>query len=1272
MALSNQLLSEFAKITNDKSKEQKNTTAYGEVIRVGSDSFVRIDGSELLTPFERTVTVKQGDRVRLKVENHSVTVTGNLSDPSYSSSDGESNHGKIEEFDIIISHKITTDEIYAITGYFEQIQAIIANIEELHAIYAEIEELKATYATIDHLNAEDMKVINAEIEKIKSEIIESGHISADDLDAVRAYFNNVQAYNADFVYVSAEVIKALKAELEELDVEHLNARYAQIDFANIGQAAINKLKANFADIDLANITVAAIDNLTAKMVNIDFATINQATIDSLKAKYAEIDFSNIGIAAIEKLFTDSGIIKDLIVEQGKITGELVGVTIKGDLIEGNTIKADKLVVLGEDGIYYKLNIDGLDHISTTEAAKFVLLTEEPDDWEENYKDYYKIVNNEYVHLSDANAPIFQTNTFYKLSSTYQNGLDGTNIIAQSVTADKIRVSDLVAFGATIGGFDIDTHSIHSHLKTSATSNAQGLYLNDSGEMAVGDANRFMKYFYDQATNTYKLEIKADSIKFDSGTKDLKQTINDMKSDIQDAQSALNLTIKSIQTQYAQNQDNTTAPTSGWSPNTPRWQQGYYIWAKNVVTFNDDTTREDNPVCITGNTGPQGNPGQSGTSSYTYVRYSENADGTNFIPNPTSTTSYIGIYTGTLSTAPSDKTAYTWSKYKGEQGPQGNPGQQGQPGSNGNGINSISYFYAVTTTQVAPAASSITSTTIPTMSSTNKYLWQKQVIDFTDSGVPDKTIVALIGIYGDRGQQGNPGQAGTSVTITSKSVMYTTSTSGTSIPSSGWQTSVPSVTLGQFLWSRTIVNYSDGNSTTSYSVAHAGTNGIDGDDGLGIKTIVEQYYLSTSNTTRSGGSWSTNMPQWEENKFIWMRMKIEWTYDGTTVYQTTYTDPFLAEALNTSHEEINNINNKINKWIQSVDVYYNTSDGLIAPVEGWVTNYPSGMRGKNLWIKNIVNYSDGTYSEMLPRCVDQFSSPTVPSVTLITQSEFPYNFQKSGDWYINTNQNQNSSTCQSTFRIYSSTGYAKLKVIYEQDSELYCDYLTINGVFTSGKSSGEVYINLSSGNNDIIIKYTKDGSVHTGTDTGRVRFEIAQKGLNNFYNQYYLSDSGTSITGGNWVNYVPTINDKTKYLWKRERMEWDTNAITYSDAYLINSCYINVSETLKEIERSLNTTFGTTANGWEMAFNILTQNFNNLNRYIRFENGNIVLGEEGNAVTLKIENDIIGFYQWGQRVAYLSDGELQVTNAKIMTQLNLGNFAFVPGKSGNLSFKKVVN
>ena len=63
-------------------------------------------------------------------------------------------------------------------------------------------------------------------------------------------------------------------------------------------------------------------------------------------KYASIDFSNIGIAAMEKFYSESGLIKNVVVGDQTITGELVGVTIKGDLIEGNTIKADKLVIKG--------------------------------------------------------------------------------------------------------------------------------------------------------------------------------------------------------------------------------------------------------------------------------------------------------------------------------------------------------------------------------------------------------------------------------------------------------------------------------------------------------------------------------------------------------------------------------------------------------------------------------------------------------------------------------------------------------------------------------------------------------------------------------------------------------------------------------------------------------------------------------------------------------------------------------------------------------------
>jgi hypothetical protein len=107
------------------------------------------------------------------------------------------------------------------------------------------------------------------------------------------------------------------------------------------------------------------------------AIIEKVKMDYLDAAYADIDFDNINMVVVTKLFSYSGIIKDLILQKGKITRELVDVIIKGDLIEGNSIEADKLVIKGEDGLYYRLNIDGLDNISTSQSSKYVLTSSKP-------------------------------------------------------------------------------------------------------------------------------------------------------------------------------------------------------------------------------------------------------------------------------------------------------------------------------------------------------------------------------------------------------------------------------------------------------------------------------------------------------------------------------------------------------------------------------------------------------------------------------------------------------------------------------------------------------------------------------------------------------------------------------------------------------------------------------------------------------------------------------------------------------------------------------
>ena len=121
-------------------------------------------------------------------------------------------------------------------------------------------------------------------------------------------------------------------------------------------------------------------------------------------------------------------------------------------------------------------------------------------------------------------------------------------------------------------------------------------------------------------------------------------------------------------------------------------------------------------------------------------------------------------------------------------------------------------------------------------------------------------------------------------------------------------------------------------------------------------------------------------------------------------------------------------------------------------------------------------------------------------------------------------------------------------------------------------------------------------------------------------------------------------------------------------------------TFSEIVRNI---LAVEPDGTSMIFNTIHQaitevdgrqqtNYSNILKYIRFADGNIILGEEGNAVTLTVENDRISFKQNGVEVAYMSDNKLHIGNAEIKSggTLQLGNFAFVPRSNGSLSFLKV--
>lgn len=141
--------------------------------------------------------------------------------------------------------------------------------------------------------------------------------------------------------------------------------------------------------------------------------------------------------------------------------------------------------------------------------------------------------------------------------------------------------------------------------------------------------------------------------------------------------------------------------------------------------------------------------------------------------------------------------------------------------------------------------------------------------------------------GKQGPQGVKGQDGTSIKITSKSVTYQASTSGTTAPTGTWSTTVPMVNNGQYLWTKTTVQYSDGNKTEAYSVSYKGTNGTNGTSVTVSKTEVT-YQVSTSGTTAPTGTWSTTMPSCDQGQYLWTKTYVKYS-DGkeTTSYSVSY-------------------------------------------------------------------------------------------------------------------------------------------------------------------------------------------------------------------------------------------------------------------------------------------------------------------------------------------------------------------------------------------------
>ena len=280
----------------------------------------------------------------------------------------------------------------------------------------------------------------------------------------------------------------------------------------------------------------------------------------------------------------------------------------------------------------------------------------------------------------------------------------------------------------------------------------------------------------------------------------------------------------------------------------------------------------------GKDGIAGTNGKDGTTYYLHIAYANSADGSQGFSTTNGTNKkYIGQCVNTTQADPNTYTSYTWSLFKGADGAQGIPGVS-------------SYVHIKYSAVANPTDSQMTETP------------SEYIGICTDQNQADPTTAKSYTwskFEGKDGANGIQGPAGKDGTPSYVHFAYSTTADGSG------SFSVEPFDGAKYIGVLTNSTKEDSQTYTDYTWSQMrGDDGANGKNGDYITDIFEQYYLSTSATKQEGGSWSTTQPAWSSGHYIWTRSEIHWikySTEGDPIAITEYTEPVLAQALNSANE-----------------------------------------------------------------------------------------------------------------------------------------------------------------------------------------------------------------------------------------------------------------------------------------------------------------------------------------------------------------------------------
>lgn len=531
-------------------------------------------------------------------------------------------------------------------------------------------------------------------------------------------------------------------------------------------------------------------------------------------------------------------------------------------------------------------------------------------------------------------------------------------------------------------------------------------------------------------------------------------------------------------------------------------------------------------------GPKGADGKDGKTTYFHIKYSAVSNPTYASQMTETPSKYIGTYVDFTQTDSDDPKKYSWQQLEGSQGPQGKQGISGTNGADGK----TSYLHIKYSNDGGKTFTGNSGEDIGAYIGT--------CVDYAKDDPTSVGMYKWAKIKGEAGAKGDKGDTGKGVKSTS--VAYQVSTSGTTVPTGTWSGSVPSASAGQYLWTRTIITYTDDTTSTIYSVGRMGTNGANGTNGKSIGSVVN-YYLATassSGVTTATSGWTTAVQSVSAaKKYLWNYEVVKYT-DGTVASTT-------APCIIGSYGDRGSKGDKgdtgsTGNGIKSITEHYAVSTSNSTVPTSWSSTVPTMTESnKYLWNYETITYTNGTTVDTTKRVIGVYGNKGATGATGSQGYSLVANVVRDAftesQWTAYGTINH-EETWSSTSGIRNGCRIG--------------DMFAIVGTATDTKNAHVAYYRSNTASGDLkglCISHTiipRGATGATGSKGDKGDTGATGKGVKSTAVTYQASSSGTTIPTGVWSATPPATSADKPYFWTRTIITYTDN--TTSTAYNVGS------------------------------------------------------------------------------------------------------------------------